>query len=151
MEITLTRKEFTEKSSIGDWAMDTNPFTCVTIEDPDRNLFQQTPVADILRAKQLHPDEVCIPYGRYEIAMTWSNRYGKIMPQILHVPGFDGIRVHIANKPGDVRGCVGVATYHRHEDFVDASGIAFNRLYKILADACAKEKVFITIQKAASV
>lgn len=49
-----------------------------------------------------------IPRGTYRIDVTHSPRFGKRLPILLGVPGFDGIRLHVANTAGDVEGCIGV-------------------------------------------
>lgn len=146
MELTLTRNRFTEKSTTGILKIEGGAFECFTLEDVDRGLTQNTPVHDITQQKTLHPKQVCIPYGRYEIAMTFSNRFQKVMPQILHVPGFDGIRIHQGNKSADTEGCLLVGD-SIGDDIISGSATAFSHLYPILQDACSKEKVMITIQK----
>lgn len=147
MIITCTRSIFTDQSTIGNIAIDSNPFTCVTVEQVDRGITQNTPLTDIMHYKQLYPQLNAIPYGMYPVAMTWSNRFGKIMPEILNVPGFDGIRIHVANSSKDVIGCVGVGKEIVNDNFISDSAATFDTLYPILRETCAKEKVFISIIK----
>ena len=47
-----------------------------------------------------------IPKGLYEIMWTYSNRFKRYTPQIMKVPGFDGIRIHSGNTDADTEGCV---------------------------------------------
>ena len=47
-----------------------------------------------------------IPEGKYELAMTWSPRFKKIMPLVYSVPGRSGIRIHRGTKPEHSKGCV---------------------------------------------
>lgn len=54
------------------------------------------------------PKETAIPYGDYAVEITYSNRHKKDMIQIMDVPGFDGIRVDVANSPDEVEGCLAV-------------------------------------------
>jgi len=146
MLLTLTRTHFTDQATLGNLSIDSNPFTCVTVEQVDRGVTQNTPLADIMHYKPLYPHLNAIPYGTYPVAMTWSDRFQRIMPQIMNVPGFDGIRIHIANSSKDVIGCVGVGKQIANDDFITESTSTFNALYPILQDACTREKVFITIQ-----
>lgn len=48
----------------------------------------------------------CIPKGSYELKMTRSPKFGKVLPEILGVKGRSGIRIHSGNTVHDTRGCV---------------------------------------------
>lgn len=64
---------------------------------------------DCLRAPGVKvAGETCIPAGTYQILLTYSTRFGRVMPQVMNVPGFTGIRLHPANSAKDVEGCIGV-------------------------------------------
>jgi hypothetical protein len=52
-----------------------------------------------------------IPAGIYPLAVTKSIKFGRQMPQIFHVPGFDGIRIHGGNTVQDSLGCPLIARY----------------------------------------
>lgn len=47
-----------------------------------------------------------IPAGRYRLTLTESPRFGRVLPLLNDVPGFDGIRIHPGNTAGDTDGCV---------------------------------------------
>lgn len=49
--------------------------------------------------------ETAIPRGRYRLTATHSNRFKRVMPLIVDVPGFSGIRVHGGNDEHDTEGC----------------------------------------------
>ena len=53
--------------------------------------------------------ETAIPAGLYRVRLTMSQRFGRIMPQVMDVPGFEGIRMHGGNGPRDTLGCPLVA------------------------------------------
>lgn len=53
-----------------------------------------------------------IPAGLYRVKITHSQRFGREMPLVLGVPGFDGIRLHGGNGPENTRGCPLIA-YNR--------------------------------------
>lgn len=47
-----------------------------------------------------------IPAGRYRVALTFSPRFRRLMPELRNVPGFTGIRIHSGNLPKDTEGCL---------------------------------------------
>jgi hypothetical protein len=50
--------------------------------------------------------DTAIPAGRYRVAMTFSNRFQRVTPEILNVSGFAGIRIHAGNTKADTEGCL---------------------------------------------
>lgn len=69
---------------------------CLLLEDPVRVLKT---AADKIPAK------TAIPPGEYEIIVDLSKRFSKMMPHILNVPFFDGIRCHSGEDVDDTEGC----------------------------------------------
>lgn len=51
-------------------------------------------------------NETCIPAGVYQVVITRSIRFGRMLPEILNVPGFTGIRIHLGNTDADTDGCI---------------------------------------------
>lgn len=47
-----------------------------------------------------------IPAGKYTLILSMSKRFGRVMPELLSVPGFVGVRIHGGNSVEDTRGCV---------------------------------------------
>lgn len=47
-----------------------------------------------------------IPAGRYRVAITFSNRFQRDLPEVLDVPGRLGIRIHPGNTQHDTSGCI---------------------------------------------
>lgn len=73
---------------------------CWILEDAVREIAGQ-PVADW---KIKH--QTAIPYGKYKIVRTFSNRFQHHTPELLDVPGFTGIRIHPGNTAADTSGCL---------------------------------------------
>lgn len=91
--------------------------------------------------------KTAIPEGMYEVKLTHSPRFKKILPEILNVPNFSGIRIHTGNSSKDTEGCILVGTWDgEKEDWVGNSRIAFDELMSLLEEATNnKEKITITI------
>lgn len=49
--------------------------------------------------------QTAIPRGTYTLSLSYSNRFGKVMPIVHDVPGFDGVRIHGGNTEVDTFGC----------------------------------------------
>lgn len=92
--------------------------------------------------------KTAIPEGTYEVKLTHSPRFKKILPEILNVPNFSGIRIHTGNSSKDTEGCILVGTWDgEKEDWVGSSKIAFDKLMSLLEEATNnKEKVTITVK-----
>lgn len=130
MELFLKRLHKTEKSTIGELKIN-NIFACYTLEDVER--------------KEKIAGQTAIPKGRYEIAITYSNRFKKFMPLLLNVPKFSGIRIHAGNTAKDTLGCILVGK-NRSENQISNSRLAYESLFDRLKNASKKEKIFITIE-----
>lgn len=61
---------------------------------------------DRVRAGSKVYGETAIPAGRYQVKLTRSPRFGRDLPLLLGVPGFDGIRIHTGNDASDTEGCL---------------------------------------------
>ncbi|CAB4218583.1 hypothetical protein UFOVP1605_35 [uncultured Caudovirales phage] len=146
MEIKVTREHFNEVCTIGSLTIDGDDLHLYTLEDTDRRLSQTDDLGAIKQMKVF--GSTAIPYGRYEVAMTYSDRFKQVMPLLLNVKGFDGIRVHAGNTAADTLGCVLVA-YQKdilNNRILQSRG-AIAELYMLISEAIKKEKVFITISK----
>lgn len=91
--------------------------------------------------------ERMIPYGRYEVTIDYSNRFGRDMPHILDVPGRDGIRIHVANFPDELSGCIGIGLERGDECSVIHSRLAMKEFQPKLAYELSQGKVFIDIPR----
>lgn len=76
---------------------------CDVLEDTDRGLRQDMPLAEIT-AKKI-AGQTAIPHGRYHLCFAYSPKFGRDMMTIEDVPGFDGIRIHAGNTEADTEGC----------------------------------------------
>lgn len=107
------------------------------------------PICDTLEDK-VRPvkikHETAIPTGRYEVLITWSDRFKKPMPILLNVEGFEGIRIHSGNTISDTSGCILVGE-NKEVGKVINSRIAFTKVFAIIQEALQNGgKVYITIE-----
>ncbi len=119
MQLVLTRKTFTDTSTIGELTVD-GAFQCFTLEDVPRD--------------RKIPGKTAIPAGTYEVIINHSPKFGRDMPRLLDVPGFEGILIHFGNKPEDTDGCILVGS-SEGKDFIGSSRVAFDALFAKLAKA----------------
>lgn len=144
MEVTefyLKRFELTPRSTIGHLhvgAADSAP-RCFTIEDAMREVAGR-PVSE-----WKIPGQTAIPVGRYEVIINWSNRFKRQMPLLLSVPGYEGVRIHVANTDADVQGCIGVGHTHPKPDFIGDSFSTWSLLFIEMEAILRRGKLFITI------
>lgn len=74
---------------------------CDTLEDHNRD---QNADGRLEEAKIY--GKTAIPAGTYEVEITFSQKFGKFMIQLLNVPGFEGVRIHSGHDADDTLGCI---------------------------------------------
>lgn len=79
-------------------------FGCNCLEDTDRGLDESMSTSEILAIKK--KGSTAIPTGTYNVVYTYSPRFGKKLPLLESVKGFDGIRIHSGNTAADTEGCL---------------------------------------------
>ena len=79
-------------------------YFCDTLEDVDRGLRQDMPLAEIKQIKVMH--QTAIPAGTYNMTVNISPAKQRLLPRLLNVPGFDGILIHRGNTDADSSGCI---------------------------------------------
>ena len=56
-----------------------------------------------------------IPNGTYEVRVTYSPRFKRMLPLVMQVPGRSGIRFHRGTKPEHSKGCILVSAAMEQE------------------------------------
>jgi len=137
MHLYLQRGFFTKETTCGLLVAD-NILQCLTLEDQ-------------VRIGSKVKGETAIPYGTYEIILSHSPKYNRVMPLITGVPGFDGIRIHSGVKDEHTEGCllVGETIVIAGNDLeLRDSKTAYDKLFiKLNAAWTKKEKITIDISK----
>lgn len=67
----------------------------------------------------------CIPEGLYRCVIAWSNRFGRLMPRLMSVPGRSGILFHPLNEVTQTMGCIGLGM-EREGNYIRDSRAAFD-------------------------
>ena len=138
MELTLTRIAKRKSYTIGRLAIDGTYF-CDTLEPTWRDIGPGGKGRKIL-------GRTAIPEGRYPVVITWSPKFGKWLPLLLHVPQFTGVRIHAGNTPADTAGCI-LPGLNRKPGHVLDSTRYVNLLKQRIVEAKERgEGVWITVE-----
>jgi hypothetical protein len=119
MVITVKRLYKTENSTIGELLID-GIFECFTLEDKERPVKIK--------------GETAIPKGTYKVIINESNRFKRLLPLLIDVPNFEGVRIHSGNSNHDTEGCILVGQT-RNKNYIGQSRKAFDKLFKKMQSA----------------
>ena len=100
MLMILQRQPSVDGATIGELSIE-GQHECWTLEDVVR--LTRAPDGSVIGTKI--PGKTAIPAGRYRVVIDWSKRFQRMMPHILDVEQFDGIRMHAGNTAEDTDGC----------------------------------------------
>jgi len=103
MNLELKRHAFRDSYTIGKLFID-GVYFCDTLEDKVRDINNDGDLKDPGETKVMH--ETAIPKGKYKVVMNLSNRFKRIMPLLIDVPHFAGIRIHSGSKASHSSGCI---------------------------------------------
>ena len=138
MFIELRRTDKFGHSTLGELYVN-EAFQCYVCEDAVREVIGQP----VFRWKI--KGETAIPVGTYQVIITMSNRFKKLLPEILNVPGYSGVRIHSGNTHHDTEGCLLVGEVKRQYS-VGSSRVAMALLQPKIQQALDnKETVSIKI------
>lgn len=106
MRITVFRLKQNETTTIGLMYLESELF-CYTLED-------------VTRDEKIY-GKTAIDAGIYKVVLTRSNRFKRIMPLLLDVPKFKGIRIHGGNTHENTEGCILVAKRLLNDNTIQGS------------------------------
>jgi len=133
MHLRVIREPSTAAATMGILLID-GVFACWTLED-------------VVRDVKI-PGETAIPAGRYDVRLSLSQRFQKVLPEVLAVPGFTGIRIHAGNTQADTHGCVLVGRVRAY-DRVEESKLALMNVMEHLRRATtAGDPITISVEDA---
>src|SRR5262245_45215773 len=133
LELQLTRFAYTRFWTLGQLYANSD-FLCFALEDPDRLQFSLPKLAT----------RTAIPAGRYQVLMTMSHRFGRIMPQLVDVPGFSGIRIHPGNTAQNTEGCILLGMGIHTDGTLNESKKAVGAIEGLIRNA---QQTFLTITR----
>lgn len=135
MILTLKRYKSTNGTTLGR-LFNGDEFLCYILEDQVRK--NQPKVFG----------ETAIPAGTYQITVTMSPHFGRLLPLLNNVPRFEGVRIHSGNTKADTEGCLITGTTVSPDGMsVFNSRLAFGKVFDVINSALnKKENVVIDIE-----
>lgn len=125
-----------------------------SLEDKDRGLNSSMSKAEIISRKVY--GKTAIPTGTYKVVLSvspkfknraWAAKYGGLVPEILNVPGFEGIRIHPGTDENSTSGCILVGENKVKGGLVNSTKKYYELMDKYLVPAWSrKEEITITIK-----
>ena len=141
MKLELRRTYKGSAYTIGKLYIDGQYF-CDTLEDVDRGL-RQTDKLSVITSRKIY-GKTAIPTGEYKITLdvvspkfkdrAWAKFCNGKLPRLLNVPGYEGILIHVGNKPEDTLGCILVGQNKVKGQVINSTD-TFRRLYDIISKA----------------
>ena len=93
MKLKLIRTWYADTYTIGKLYID-GVYFADTLEDKNRDVDKN---GIFNNGEKKVYGKTCIPFGTYKVILSMSNKFKKILPLLLNVPQFDGIRIHPGN------------------------------------------------------
>lgn len=125
-----------------------------SLEDRDRNLSDSMSALEI-RLRKIF-GETAIPTGTYEIKLTyspkfasrvWGKKYNGLVPEIMNVKGFSGVRIHPFNQASESLGCIAPGRNLEKGKVLQSTVYYYNLMDNYIVPATKKgEKITITIR-----
>ena len=88
------------------------------------------------------PRKSAVPEGTSPVVVTKSKKFGKYLPLLVGVPGFEGIRIHSGNTVNDTEGCILVGQ-NLIKGKVLLSRLTLEKLMRLIEN---EKRIFLTIK-----
>lgn len=143
MELKLNRRFLGDKYTIGSLYVDGQYFSD-TLEDKVRDFNKDGDLDEPGESKVY--SETAIPYGKYEVIVNKSPKFGRDLPRLLNVPYFDGILIHRGNTDKDSSGCILVGENKVKGKVINSTGYEL-KLTMMCKESISKgEKITISVE-----
>lgn len=129
--LVLIRTDLLDTCTIGE-LYHNDKFICYTLEDK-------------VRPMKIY-GETAIPYGTYQVIVNHSQRFNQLMPLLLNVPNFEGIRIHMGNVSANTNGCLLVGT-KKGKNSVLYSKAAYAKVFNLINTLLKTGKLKIVIKE----
>jgi len=120
-----------------------NVYFCDTLEDQTRDLNMDGDLDDEGEGKVF--GETSIPYGRYHVEVTWSPKFKRLLPVVLGVYGFIGIRIHRGRWASHTQGCILVGENKIKGGLINSADYEIALTKRLHAEQISKRKIYINI------
>ncbi len=138
MRIVVERLQRDADVTIGSMTVD-GEWQCWTLEDAVREVPGQAVSAWKV------PGKTAIPAGGYRVELTMSARFKRLLPLLIDVPGYSGVRIHAGNTSADTEGCILVGN-DRLAKSIARSQLALASLMTKMSEAMRKgEPIWLEI------
>lgn len=141
MKLLLKRLFFKETYTIGNLYID-EVFFCNTLEDKNRDLNKN---GKFDNGETKVYSETCIPFGEYEVKITYAPKFKRELPWLQNVPSFTGILIHRGNNDKHTSGCILVGENKAVGKLLNSSKYEIELTNKIKEAIKKGEKVTIKI------
>lgn len=135
MEIRVERIALRPTYTIGRLYLN-GKYTCDTLEDKVRDLKREPKVQG----------KTAIPEGKYLVRLTYSNRFKKVLPLLVDVPYFEGVRIHSGNDEDDTEGCILVGKNKEKGKVLESRVTMTSLMYDLQQAHNRNEKIEIEIK-----
>ena len=142
MKLLLLRRFLLPEYTIGSLSID-GIYLCDTIEDKVRDLNHDGDLDDPGEEKIF--GETAIPYGAYVVKLSMSPKFKRLLPLILDVKHFTGIRIHRLNTAKESHGCIGPGENKTKGRIINSTKYELEIVRRMKAAIKAGEEVFIEI------
>lgn len=125
-----------------------------SLEDKDRGLNSGMSESEIASKKVY--GKTAIPTGTYRVILSvsqkfktraWAKKYGGLVPEIVGVKGFSGVRIHPLNTAEESLGCLGIGENKVAGKIINSQKRYYELMDKYLIPAWSrKEEITITIK-----
>ena len=140
LKLTLNRHQHGLTCTIGDLLIEGEEFSH-TLED--------------LPQEQKIPGHTRIPAGTYVVILTvspavaagklWSPLPTTELPLLIHVPGFDGIRIHAGNTDKNTNGCILVGNWRGGEFITNSRNVLEQLCDRLTVAKAMRQSVTIEV------
>ena len=133
MKLTLTRIAKQSDYTVGRLADEKGKRICDTMEPTWR---------DYKGGEKKVKGRSAVPESTYRMVVTKSPRFGRYLPLLVGVPGFEGVRIHSGNTSRDTEGCILVG------DNLQVGRLLWSRLNleKLMRIIGNEKELFLTIK-----